>query len=40
MSRASNANLLDKDIRKLQILNKRYSRVVGNPKELYGEFIA
>ena len=35
MSRASNANLQDKDIRKLQILDKRYSKAVGNPKELY-----
>lgn len=35
MSRVSNANLQDKDIRKLQILDKRYSKAVGNPKELY-----
>ena len=35
MANLSKANLLDKDIRKLPIQNKRYIKAVGNPKELY-----
>lgn len=35
MANISKANLLDKDIRSLEILSKQYKKKVGNPKELY-----
>ena len=35
MANISTANLQDKDIRNLEIKEKRYARCVGNPKELY-----
>lgn len=35
MANISKANLLDKDIRNLEILPKQYKKKVGNPKELY-----
>lgn len=35
MANISKANLLNKDIRSLEILSKQYKKKVGNPKELY-----
>ena len=35
MANISKANLLDKDIRNLEVLSKQYKKKVGNPKELY-----
>ena len=35
MANVSKANMLDKDIRNLEILPKQYKKKVGNPKELY-----
>ena len=35
MANISTVNLQDKDIRNLEVKEKRYYRAVGNPKELY-----
>lgn len=35
MGNISKANLLDKDIKRLEIKDKNYKKAVGNPKELY-----